>query len=183
MRAVTARADAEGEVEVDETYVGGKAANRHKGDPKTGQGIFGKTAVVGALERGGQVVATVVERTDTATLDGFVHAVVSPEATLVSTDEHAGYRHLGRTFNHGVVQHKDGQYVDGDRHTNGIKGYWSLLKRPIIGIHDFVTPKHLNRYVNESVWRFNLRAIGGGERVNALLAETSGRLTYKALIA
>jgi len=110
-----------GEVEVDETYVGGKASNRHKGDPKNGPGTSGKVAVIGALERGGKAVATVIDRTDTATLDGFVHAVVDPSA-IVSTDEHSGYRRLGRTFEHGVVRHSAGEYVNGSYHTNGIEG-------------------------------------------------------------
>ena len=172
----------DGEVEIDETYVGGKASNRHKGDPKNGPGTSGKVAVIGAMERGGSVVATVIETTSTATLDGFVHAVVAPTAT-VSTDEHAGYRHLGRTFKHGVVRHSAGEYVSGGTHTNSIEGYWSLLKRQIVGIHHFVSPKHLNRYVGESAWRFNLRDIGEGERVNEMLASTGGRLRYKELIA
>jgi transposase-like protein len=173
----------DGEVEVDETYVGGKATNRHKGDPKNGPGTHGKTAVIGALQRGGQAIASVISRTDTPTLDGFVHAFVSPSATLVSTDEHSGYRHLDRTYRHRVVCHSRGEYRTGDCHTNGIEGFWALLKRQIIGIHHFVTPKHLNAYVGEVTWRFNLRGIGEGDRVNALLGQTSGRLTYKELIA
>lgn len=173
----------EGEVEVDETYVGGKAANRHKGDPKNGPGTSGKTAVVGAIQRGGKAVATVVRRTNTRTLDTFVHEFVAPTATLVSTDEHSGYRNLGRTFNHGVVRHSAGEYRLGDVHTNSIEGFWALLKCQIIGIHHFVTPKLLNRYVAEVTWRFNLRDIGEGDRVNTLLDQASGRLTYKELIA
>lgn len=173
----------DGEVEIDETYVGGKAANRHKGDPKRKHGGFaGKAAVIGALERGGNVVATVIESTNTATLDGFAHAVIAPGAK-VSTDEHAGYRHLGRTFDHGVVRHGLGEYSVNGVHTNGIEGYWALLKRQIIGIHHFVTPKHLNRYVSESAWRFNLRESAAGDRVNVLLAGANGRLSYKELIA
>src|SRR3569623_373593 len=168
----------DGEVEIDETYVGGKASNRHKGDPKNGPGTSGKVAVIGPLERGGNIVATVVESTGTATLDGFAHAVVAPGAK-VTTNEHVGYRHLGRTFDHGVVRHSAGEYVRDGHHTNGIEGYWSLLKRQIVGIHHFVSPKHLNRYVSESAWRFNLRDIGEGERVNVLLAGSNGRLRYK----
>jgi hypothetical protein len=102
---------------------------------------------------------------------------------LVSTDEHSGYRHLGRTFPHDVVRHSAGEYVSGSCHTNGIEGFWSLLKRQIIGIHHFVSPKHLNAYVSEVTWRFNLRDAEEGERVNALLADTNGRLRYKDLIA
>lgn len=173
----------EGEVEIDETYVGGKAHNRHKGDPKNGVGGFGKTAVIGAIERGGRAVATVIDNTDTKTLDGFAHAVVSPEATLVATDEHSGYRHLARTYPHKSVRHGQGQFRDGDHHTNTIEGFWSLLKRQIIGIHHQVTPKHLNAYVSEVTWRFNLREMAEGARVNALLADANGRLRYKELIA
>ena len=182
-RTQSFNAPLEGEVEVDETYVGGKASNRHKGDPRNGPGTAGKTAVIGALQRGGKAVATVIRRTDTSTLDRFVHEFVAPTATLISTDEHSGYRHLSRTFNHGVVRHSAGEYSVGGVHTNGIEGFWSLLKRQIIGIHHFVTPKHLNRYVAEVTWRFNLRDIGEGARVNLLLDQTSGRLTYKELIA
>ncbi|HWA18842.1 MAG TPA: IS1595 family transposase [Devosia sp.] len=173
----------DGEVEIDETYVGGKAANRHKGDPKNGPGTAGKTAVVGALQRGGKAVAMVVSKTDTETLDTFAHTIVSPDAMLVATDEHSGYRFLARTFHHGVVRHSAGEYVNGSYHTNGIEGFWSLLKRQIIGIHHFVSAKHLNRYVSESAWRFNLRSIGEGARVNQLLADANGRLRYKELIA
>jgi transposase-like protein len=173
----------EGEVEVDETYVGGKAANRHKGDPKNGPGTHGKTAVIGALQRGGEAVATVIGRTDTQMLDSFVHAVASPNATLIAADEHSGYRHLSRTYRHEVVRHSSGQYRPGDCHTNGIEGFWALLKRQIVGIHHFVSPKHLNAYVCEVTWRFNLRGMGEGDRVNALLDQTDGRLTYKELIA
>lgn len=172
----------DGEVEIDETYVGGKAANRHKGDPKNGPGTSGKVAVIGALERGGSVVATVIDRPTTATLDGFVHAVVAPTA-IVSTDEHSGYRHLGRTYQHGVVRHSAGEYSRDNHHTNGIEGFWALLKRQIVGIHHFITPKHTNAYVAEASWRFNLRGVSEGQRVNALLASTNGRLRYKELIA
>lgn len=116
-------------------------------------------------------------------LDTFVHAVVSPTATLVATDEHSGYRHLSRTYNHQAVRHTAGEYRCGDCHTNGIEGFWALLKRQIIGIHHVVSPKHLNAYVCEVTWRFNLRGLGEGDRVNALLNQASGRLTYKELIA
>jgi transposase-like protein len=173
----------DGEVEVDETYVGGKAKNRHKSDPRHRHGTADKVAVIGALQRGGQAVAAVIDRTDTKTLDGFVHAVVAPEATLVATDEHSGYRHLGRTYSHSFVRHTAGEYVSGSCHTNGIEGFWALLKRQIVGIHHFVTPKHLNAYVAEATWRFNLRDAGEGERVNALLADATGRLRYRELIA
>lgn len=174
-----------GEVEVDETYIGGKLSNKHKDDPKrTGKrGTSGKTPVVGAIERGGEIVAAVVERTDTRTLDSFVHDVVSPSATLVATDEHSGYRFLSRTYEHQVVRHGAKQYRIGDCHTNGIESVWALFKRQIVGTHHWMSPKHLSRYVAEMTWRFNRRELGEGERVNALIAASAGRLTYKELIA
>jgi transposase-like protein len=174
----------EGEVEVDETYVGGRAANRHKNDPKNGPGTSGKTAVIGAIQRGGKAVAKVIRSTDTSTLDSFVHEVVSPKASFVATDEHSGYRHLGRTYRHGVVRHSAGEYTSGAFHTNSIEGFWSLLKRQIIGIHHWVSPKHLPRYVDEMAWRFNRRETTGCHRVNALIECANGaRLRYRELIA
>jgi transposase-like protein len=173
----------DGYVEVDETFVGGKAANMHGGKSGKGPGASGKTIVIGAVSRKGGAVARVIERTDTATMDAFVHETVSPDATHVSTDEHSGYRLLGRTYKHGIVRHGRGEYRKGDTCTNAIEGFWALLKRQIIGIHHHVSPKHLNRYVSESTWRYNLREMGEGERVNELLAQATGRLTYKALIA
>ena len=138
--------------------------------------------MIGALQRGGKVVATLIDDTTAATPDGFAHFVVAPGANI-STDEHAGYRHLGCTVEHGVVRHGAGEYVRNGHHSNRIEGYWSLLKRQIIGIHHYVTPKHLNRYVSESAWHFNLRDLGEGARVNLILADAAGRLTYKDLIA
>ena len=173
----------DGEVEVDETYVGGKEINRPKSKRKGTVGTAGKTAVIGAVTREGRMIAKVITKTNTATLDGFVHANVAPQATLVSTDEHSGYRLLSRTFNHQVVRHSAGEYVKGAAHTNSIEGAWSLLKRQIIGIHHWVSPKHLDRYVQEMTFRYNRREMGEGERANNLLANIEGRLTYKVLIA
>jgi transposase-like protein len=171
-----------GHVEIDETYVGGKATNRHKGN-KPGPGTSDKTAVIGAVSREGGFVARVIDRTDTATLDGFVHEVVSPHAELVSTDEHSGYRNLGRTFNHAVVRHSAGEYARDNIHTNTIEGTWSLLKRQIFGIHHWVSPKHLDKYVGEMSYRVNRRPMARGDRVNDLLSQTEGPLPYKVLIA
>ncbi len=173
----------DGEVEVDETFVGGKEKNKHASKRKGVRGTAGKDIVVGAAQRGGRVVAKVITNTDGKTLKGFVRANVSTSVTLLATDEHSGYTGLSADYMHKFVSHAAGEYAKGDTHTNTIEGYWSQLKRQIIGIHHWVSGKHLDRYVAESSWRYNLRGAGEGNRVNQMLSESGGRLTYKALIA
>jgi len=173
----------EGDVEVDETYVGGKAKNKHGGRSGKGSGVAGKAIVMGAVERKGSVVAKVVRSTDRETMENFVDNAVSTAATSVSTDEHVGYRRLGMRYAHGTVRHGHKEYVVGHIHTQTIDGYWSQLKRQIIGIHHWVSAKHLDRYVGESAWRYNRREADEGVRMNTLLAHATGRLTYKDLIA
>ena len=172
----------EGDIEVDETYVGGKNKNRHWDKKTPGTGSAGKAIVMGAIERKGSVVAQVVQSTETEAMEAFVDSAVSGKVTTLSTDEHSGYRRLGMKYPHGVVRHAKGEYVSGVTHTQTIDGYWSQLKRQIFGIHHWVSAKHLDRYVAESSWRYNRRQTGEGARVNALLSDATGRLTYKALI-
>jgi transposase-like protein len=140
----------EGDVEVDGTYVGGKAKNKHGGKSGQGGGAKGKPAVVGATERGGNVVSKAVARVNTEVLEEFVDNKISPAVTSLSTDEHMGYRRMGMKYPHGVVRHPQKVFVDGKFHTQTIDGYWSQLKRPIFGIHQWVSVKHLDRYVAES---------------------------------
>lgn len=176
-----------GIVEADETFVGGKAKNRHK-DKRGGSGRgglgSGKVPVVGAVERGGEVFARATKSVDAATLKGFVRTVVAPEVTMLVTDEWVGYRGLDREYPHRVVRHTHGEYVSpGGVHTQSIEGFWSLLKRQIYGIHHWVSEKHLDRYVSEATWRYNRREAEEGGRVNSMLASTSGkRLRYRELI-
>ena len=173
----------EGDVEVDETYVGGKNKNRHRAKRTFGTGGAGKAIVMGAAERKGDVVARVVSHANTETMEDFVDNAVSDKVTSLSTDEHSGYRRLGMKYPHGVVRHGKGEYVVGTIHTQTIDGYWSQLKRQIVGIHHWVSAKHLGRYVDESSWRYNRREAGEGARVNDLMAHATGRLTYKVLIS
>lgn len=146
-----------GIVEVDETYVGGKNKNRHWRKRKAGRGSANKEIVIGAVSRKGNVVARVIANTDTATLDGFVRQAVSEKVSLIATDEHAGYRFLKNDFDHRFVSHADGQYVDGVVHTGTIDGFWSLLKRGIMGSFHKVSRKYLPLYVAEFQFRYNNR--------------------------
>jgi hypothetical protein len=127
-----------GEVEADETFIGGKAQNMHKA--KRNQldlvGTKGKIPVIGAISRKGNVVCKMIENTDTATLDSFVHTIANPKGVnLLATDEHSGYRLLNRDYNHHIVRHGQGEYVVGTAHTNSIESFWALLKRGIMGIY------------------------------------------------
>lgn len=109
--------------------------------------------------------------------------VCEPTAT-VSTDEHSGYRHLGRTFEHGVVRHSAGEYVKGAHHTNSIECFWALLKRSIKGTYISIEPFHLGRYVDEHTFRFNERKGNDASRFAAALRGITGRrLTYRELTA
>ena len=126
-----------GIVEVDETSIGGSDKNRHwdKRSGTRGRGDTGKTAVVGAVKRKGNVVARVVERTDRNTLEAFVRETVSNRVSLLCTDAYPGYVRLKRRFPHETVDHTIGQHVVGAVHTNTIEGFWSILKRGVVGTY------------------------------------------------
>jgi transposase-like protein len=121
-----------GIVEIDETYVGGKNKNRHWDKRTPGTGGHGKAAVMGAVERGGNVVARVVSHVDTGTAEAFVNEAVAEKVDLVATDESGVYRRVNRKRPHEFVTHGRGEYVRGNVHTQTIDGFWSLLKRGII---------------------------------------------------
>jgi len=146
-----------GIVEIDETYVGGKNKNRHKDKRTPGTGGAGKVAVMGAIERGGNVVARVVAHVDTETADKFVAAAVAEKVDLVATDESGVYHRVSKHRPHQTVNHNRGEYVRGNVHTQNIDGFWSLLKRGIIGTFHNVSARYLPLYVAEFEWRFNNR--------------------------
>jgi transposase-like protein len=145
-----------GVVEADETDVGGKDKNRHFSKKSrqqrlagTGAG-YGKVGVIGAIAHKGKVVCQMIENTDTRTLDRFVRKVVDKEwVELISSDEHSGYRLLGtgpEALPHEVICHSSGEYVRGVVHTNSIEGFWSLLKRGIVGTYHKVSKTYLPLY-------------------------------------
>ena len=185
-----------GKIEVDETYVGGKAINQHGRRSGKGGGAKGKTPVVGAVERNGEIIARVLPVASQPELQRFIHDVVSPKAELLATDSHPAYTTLTGFPQHQAVNHSAGQYViynhtfDANRklhtekvHTNSIESVWALLKRQIVGIHHWVSPKHLQKYVDEMTWRLNRREMTVTGRMNDLFCCVEGRLTYKVLIA
>ncbi|MDE2893764.1 MAG: IS1595 family transposase [Chloroflexota bacterium] len=173
----------DGDVEVDETYVGGREANKHKSQREgVGGGTYGKAPVVGAIERkSGKVKARVIKSADKLTLHGFVHDTVAPGARLF-TDEWPAYR--GIRMQHTAVKHSDGQYVRGDAHTQGIESFWSMLKRGIVGVYHHVSHKHLDRYVGEFAGRYNLRDFDTAEQMGFVARGMQGkRLRYSDLTA
>jgi transposase-like protein len=170
-------------VEVDETFIGGKSRNMHKevrARKITGTGSSGKVVVMGMLERGGKVKATVISDRSRATLQGNIIESIAANAE-VYTDELPSYSGLEETYNHKVVNHAE-QYVSGQVHTNGLENFWSLLKRGLNGTYVSVQPFHLFRYLDEQTFRYNNRKGNSSERFKLALSQVGGkRLTYKEL--
>jgi transposase-like protein len=177
-----------GDVEIDETYIGGKARNMHASKRArigTHSRWAGKVAVLGLLERHGdgasRVRTTVVKDVKRGTLRPLIDANVEPGAA-VYTDSLHSYADLADAFVHGVIDHGE-KYADGKIHTNGLENFWSLLKRGLKGTYISVEPFHLFRYLDEQVLRYNLRKLTDGARFLAVAKNIAGRrLTYKALI-
>jgi transposase-like protein len=174
-----------GEVEADETFVGGKNKNRHaskKIENSQGRSYKDKTPVLGLKQRDGNIIAKVVPDTKQDTIAPIIHTHVEKGANIY-TDEWHGYNNLSENFTHKRVNHGAKQYVNEMAHTNGLENFWSHLKRGVDGIYHWVSRGHLQAYVDEFTLRFNTRDYGTQQRFDLVLAFAAGtRLTYNNLI-
>jgi transposase-like protein len=172
-----------GEVEVDETAIGGLSRNMHRADRARkihGTGSAGKVAVMGLLERHGEVRAHVIDNRESETLQPSVKHHVEKGSHLY-TDAYVSYTGLDAEYIHQVINHAE-TYVRGNIHTNGIENFWSLLKRSIKGTYVSVEPFHLFRYLDEQSFRFNTRKATDADRfIQASMAITGKRLTFDEL--
>jgi transposase-like protein len=172
------------EVEVDETYIGGKARNMHKQRKQrlTGRLQDDKTTVMGFLERGGQVRTEIVPDRHTSTLQPVVKKHVR-RGTALYSDELGGYKGLEKEYDHQVINHAV-KYVDGRVHTNGLENFWALVKRGLHGTYVAVEPFHLFRYLDEQAFRYNNRPtkenpLNDADRFQLALSQIVGkRLTF-----
>ena len=172
-----------GEVEADESFIGGKSRNMHVSKRQrriSGTGGKDKTAVMGLLERGGNIRTIVVPNRKREALQTEVRKHVEAGAALY-TDALPSYSGLAQDYAHAVVDHAVA-YVDGRVHTNGLENFWSLLKRGIAGTYVSVEPFHLFRYLDEQSFRFNNRKVNDSSRFNRVLSQIVGkRLTFAEL--
>jgi transposase-like protein len=172
-----------GQIEADETYIGGKARNMHKAKRAakiTGTGGKDKTAVMGILERGGKVITKVVDNTKKKTLQPEIREHVLATSAIF-TDALKSYEGLDE-FQHEVIDHAI-EYVRGEVHTNGLENFWSLLKRSLGGTYVSVEPFHLFRYLDEQAFRYNNRkGMNDGDRFDLAVRQIVGkRLTWDQL--
>jgi len=174
----------EGEVEIDETFMGGKETNkpRSKRVGKAGYVVTLKQPVVGLLQRGGNLQCYPVPDVKANTLLPIVNSLVKPRSTIY-TDSYEGYRTVRANYTHESVNHSVEEFVRGNVHTQGIEGAWSHFKRFIYGTHHQVSNKHLGKYCNEFTFRYNTRNLISQEKFELALQQSTGRLLYKNLVA
>jgi len=146
-----------GIVEIDETFVGGKDQNRHWNKRIHKPGGAGKTPIIGAVQRKGNVVTRVLKSVSTIDVLEFVNEAVSNKVSLLATDDWRGYKELDNKYPRASVDHSKHQYVVGAVHTNTIEGFWSIFKRGVVGTFHKVSAKYMPLYVAEFQFRYNNR--------------------------
>ena len=171
-----------GEVEVDETYVGGKEYYKHeskKVEGTQGRSTKAKTPVFGMVERDGNVTALKVDDTKSATLMDIIKQNISA-GTIVYTDEASIYCNLNvMGYDRQIVNHSQKEFVSGRKHTNTIEGFWGQFKRMIYGTYHSVSRHYMQRYVDEAVFRHNNRKKKGGERFATLMNNALNVVTFE----
>jgi transposase-like protein len=175
-----------GTVEVDETYVGGLEKNKSiskRNKFSKGRSTATKTPVLGMIQRGGELRANVVKNCSIQTIQNHVENNVKPNSEI-HTDEFHGYDRICRAFTHNTVAHGRGEYVNGKVHTNTIEGFWAIFKRGYHGVYHWMSRKHMQRYVDEFVFRYNRRESKMNDMISGTvnnIAQTP-HLGYKELI-
>jgi transposase-like protein len=176
-----------GTVEVDECYIGGRESNKHYSKRRkgvAGRNVLLKTPIIGLIQRGGELRANVVKDCTMRTIESQVVGNIKL-GSQVHTDDFISYNRVGRFFPHKVISHGIGEYVNGDIHTNTIESFWAIFKRGFHGVYHQMSRKHLQRYVDEFVFRFNRRSNEMQHKFADVVEKVSqsSRLDYKTLTA
>ncbi len=175
-------------VEADESFYGGKNRNRHlnkKVKNSQGRSCKDKIPVLGLVQRDGKLTAIVTKDTSPESIQPVIKKFVKPDTIFIS-DDWRGYRGLGDDYLHFTVKHSNGGYkndYDNAVHTNNIEGAWKIMKNSLRDMYNSISKKHLQWYVDEFVYRYNMRRVSDSDKFNHLLQNSNVRTKYQALVA